>query len=114
MAGQVLQMIYLKKIREEASADYTVAAQSSVSRDDYGTDAVLLAYCPMKPEKGDTAIMIMRDEVNTLTKTCDADMLTKVKEYMLKNHGDQLKTNGYWNGRSADCLRIRSRIDEYS
>ncbi|MBO4316053.1 MAG: insulinase family protein [Prevotella sp.] len=99
MAGQVLQMIYLKKIREEASAAYTVAAQSSVSRDDYGTDAVLLAYCPMKPEKGDTAIMIMRDEVNTLTKTCDADMLTKVKEYMLKNHGDQLKTNGYWSGR---------------
>jgi zinc protease len=99
MAGQVLQMIYLKKIREEASAAYTVAAQSSVSRNDYETDAVLLAYCPMKPEKGDTAIMIMRDEVNTLAKTCDADMLTKVKEYMLKNHGDQLKTNGYWSGR---------------
>jgi len=30
---------------------------------------------------------------------CDADMLQKVKEYMLKAHGDQLKQNGYWAGR---------------
>jgi zinc protease len=30
---------------------------------------------------------------------CDPDMVTKVKEYMLKSHGDQLKTNGYWSGR---------------
>lgn len=99
MAGQVLQMVYLKKIREDASAAYTVSASASVDRNDYRTETNLFAYCPMKPEKGDTAIMIMRDEVNALAKTCDADMLTKVKEYMLKNHGDRLKTNGYWNGR---------------
>ena len=34
-----------------------------------------------------------------MTKTCDADKLVKVKEYMLKNHGDQLKQNSYWLGR---------------
>ncbi len=99
MAGQVLQMVYLKKIREEASAAYTVSASAEVERDDYRTETQLTVYCPMKPEKGDTAIMIMRDEVKTLAQTCDADMLTKVKEYMVKNHGDRLKTNGYWNGR---------------
>ena len=43
--------------------------------------------------------MIMRDEVEALTKGCDPDKLQKVKEYMLKNHGDQLKQNGYWMGR---------------
>ena len=99
MVAQVLQMEYLKKIREDASAAYTVAAQGSVSRDDFGTEASLLAYCPMKPEKGDTAIMIMRAEVEAIAKTCDTDKLQKVKEYMLKNHGDQLKQNGYWMGR---------------
>ena len=52
----------------------------------------------MKPEKGDTAITIMRDEVTALAKTCDADKLQKVKEYMLKNHADQLKQNNYWMG----------------
>jgi len=99
MVGQILSMEYLKKIREDASAAYTVVSQAAMSRDDFKTDAQILAYCPMKPEKGDTAIMIMRDEVEAMTKTCDADKLVKVKEYMLKNHGDQLKQNSYWLGR---------------
>ena len=99
MAGQILSMEYLKKIREDASAAYTVQAQASLSRDDFGTEATILCYCPMKPEKADTAIMIMRDEVEALAKGCDPDKLQKVKEYMLKNHGDQLKQNGYWMGR---------------
>ena len=98
MVGQILMMEYLKKIREDASAAYTVAAQSGIDRDDFETSVQLLAYCPMKPEKADTAVMIMRDEVTTIAKTCDADKLQKVKEYMLKNHGDQLKQNNYWVG----------------
>ena len=34
--------------------------------------------------------------METLAKTCDADKLEKVKEYMLKSLDDQLKTNNYW------------------
>ena len=96
MAGQILSMEYLKKIREDASAAYTVGSQGDVSRDDFKTTAQVFVYCPMKPEKSDVAVKIMRDEVEAMTKTCDADKLQKVKEYMLKNHGDELKTNGYW------------------
>jgi len=99
-AGQVLQMVYLKEIREEASAAYTVNAQAGISRDDFGDETSIFAYCPMKPEKADTAIAIMRRAVQDMaTGKCDADMLAKVKEYMLKNHADQLKQNGYWSGR---------------
>jgi zinc protease len=98
IASQVLQMIYLKKIREDASAAYTVQAMGAAERDDFGDEVQLLAYCPMKPEKGDVAVKIMRDEVALLANTCDADMLQKVKEYMLKNIDDQAKTNGYWAG----------------
>ena len=99
MVGQILSMEYLKKIREDASAAYTVVAQSGLSRNDFESEAQVLAYCPMKPEKADTAVLILRDEVEAMTKTCDADKLVKVKEYMLKNHGDQLKQNNYWLGR---------------
>ena len=60
----------------------------------------------MKPEKGETALSIMRDEMEQLAKTCDADMLTKVKEYMLKSYDDRTKTNNYWNG-------ILSTYNEY-
>ena len=98
MVGQILDMVYTKEIREEASAAYTVFVMSSMSRNDFENEAQLLIYCPMKPEKGDTAITIMRDEVTALAKTCDADKLQKVKEYMLKSHADQLKQNNYWMG----------------
>jgi len=98
IAHQILSMIYLKKIREDASAAYTVQAMGGAERNDFGSEVTLLAYCPMKPEKGDVAVQILRDEMNELAKTCDADMLAKVKEYMLKNVDDQAKTNGYWAG----------------
>ena len=98
IAGQILSMEYLKKIREHTSAAYTVGASGSMSRDDFEKSATIYVYCPMKPEKADVALQIMRDEVNNMTKTCDADKLAKVKEYLLKNHGDQLKQNSYWLG----------------
>ncbi len=99
IAGQILSMEYLKKIREDASAAYTCGASASVSKDDFEQSSSIYVYCPMKPEKADTALMIMRDEVNAMAAgTCDADKLAKVKEYLLKNHADQLKQNGYWLG----------------
>ena len=98
MMGQILDMVYTKEIREEASAAYTVFVMGAMNRSDFETTAQLFVYCPMKPEKGDTAITIMRDEVAKLANTCDADKLQKVKEYMLKNHADQLKQNSYWLG----------------
>ncbi len=99
IAGQILSMEYLKKIREDASAAYTVGAAASMSRNDFETEAYILAQCPMKPEKADIANQILRDEVNAMAKTCDADKLQKVKEYLLKNLGDQRKQNSYWLGR---------------
>ena len=99
IVGQILRMEYLKKIREDASAAYTVSANGNISRDDFHTQTFITAECPMKPEKADIALQIMRDEVNILTKTCDADKLQKVKEYMLKNLADQKKQNSYWLNR---------------
>ena len=96
IAGQILNMIYLKKIREDASAAYTVQAQSGMQRDDWHTTVTLLAVCPMKPEMSDVALKILREELDNLAQTCDEDMLTKVKEYMLKEIDDQAKTNSYW------------------
>ena len=96
IAGQILSMEYLKKIREDASAAYTVGASSGISVDDFDKTSTIYVYCPMKPEKADVALQIMRDEVEAMTKGCDPDKLAKVKEYMLKNHADQLKQNNYW------------------
>ncbi len=96
MAGQILTMLYTEKIREEASAAYSVMAQAELDRDDYRTTGTVLVYCPMKPEKGDIATKIMDEEVKNLAKTVDAVKLAKVKEYMLKAIDDEAKTNNYW------------------
>ena len=98
IAGQVLSMVYLQKIREDAGAAYSVMAQASISRKDDKTDCGIFVYCPVEPEKADTALAIMRNEVAAMQNGCDADMLAKVKEFMLKNHDDRTKTNGYWQG----------------
>jgi len=95
-AGQILSMIYLNKIREEAGAAYSCGASGMMSKTDKDVTTMMQAFCPMKPEKAEEAIKIMREEVPALAESCDADMLTKVKEYMLKSADDAVKTNGYW------------------
>lgn len=96
MAGQLLTMVYLDIIREKESAAYSCGAQGSTSRNEGKPKVSILAYCPMKPEKADIALRCMREEVAHLAKACDAEKLMKVKEYMLKNFDDQVKTNGFW------------------
>lgn len=97
IAGQVLSMVYLKQIREEASAAYSCGAQAGFSLDDDGWHIALLAgMCPMKPEKKDIALKIMDQAVRDLATTCDAEMLSKVQKTMIKNFDSAVKTNSYW------------------
>ena len=99
IAGQIMSMIYLQKIREEASAAYTCGAQGAFSTADDGYHiGQLMAYCPMKPEKKDIAIRIMNEQMDSLGITCNKEMLEKVQKAILKGHESALKTNGYWRG----------------
>ena len=98
LAGDILTMVYLKKIREEASAAYTCGARGSISHADDGYHvAQLMAACPMKPEKKDVALKIMNDEATSMAQSVDADMLTKTKAAMVKNLDTVQKTNAYWS-----------------
>lgn len=105
-AGQVLDMVYLKIIREEQSAAYSASAGgfSQLGGDTPWT--AIYGYCPVKPEKKDIAIKIMREEMNNLGNKVDADMLKKTKDLMLKQYDDALKTNRYW-------MNVITDFDEY-
>ncbi len=97
MAGEVLSMEYLQKIREEASAAYSCGAAGMSSVSDDGWHAYMLqAYCPMKPEKREIAMQIMSDEVEKAASAVDAEKLQKVKETLLKNFDDNQNKNSYW------------------
>lgn len=97
IAGQVLEMIYLKKIREDASAAYSVGALGRAQMRNDNTHCIMLyAVCPMKPEKSKEAIEILENEVVELQNSCDESMVAKVKELMLKQADDAAKSNQYW------------------
>lgn len=97
-AGQILSMIYLKNIREDASAAYSVGAYGAQMRDldTAHNDAVLQVYCPMDPNKSDLAVSLIASGMKDAIANIDADKVQKVKDYMLKNYAEQLKTNNYW------------------
>ena len=95
-AGQVLDMVYLKTIREEQSAAYSANAGGFANLGGDVPFNAIYGYCPVKPEKKDIAIQIMREELQKLGSTIDADMLNKTKDLMVKRYEDGLKTNGYW------------------
>ena len=95
-AGQVLDMVYLKTIREEQSAAYSANAGGFANLGGDVPFNAIYGYCPVKPEKKDIAIKIMREELQKLGSTIDADMLNKTKDLMVKRYEDGLKTNGYW------------------
>ena len=96
IAGDVLDMVWLKKIREDASAAYTVTGRGGVQRVGDKCYTQLLAYCPMQPEKADIALDILRAEVPAMVNSIDGDYLTKVKEQLLNTHETNLKDNDYW------------------
>ncbi|MBQ7472293.1 MAG: insulinase family protein [Prevotella sp.] len=99
IVGQLMRMIYTKEIREEASAAYSVGAGGYATLDDDGYKLMqFYAYCPMKPEKRDTALFLLNKAVEGLTVTCDEEMLSKCKEVMLKRYDENVKKNYYWDG----------------
>lgn len=96
VVGQILSMIYLKTIREEESAAYSCGATGIFNLSSHQPKVILQAYCPMNPDKQELAVRLMHEGIANMAKEVDADQLTKVKEYMLKQIDVDAKKNGYW------------------
>ena len=94
--GQILAMIYLKTIREDESAAYSCGAYGGFNLSSHSPKAQLQAYCPMNPDKQEIAVRLLHEGIANMQKQVDADQLTKVKEYMLKQVDVDAKTNNYW------------------
>ena len=111
-AGQVLEMIYLKKIREDASAAYSANAIGQATCGGDIPMTMIVGVCPLNPEKADLATQIMRDEAKAMCETVDAEMLKKVKEAMLNKYEENGKRNGYWMDIITDYDELG--IDKYN
>ena len=104
IAGQVLTMYYLKTIREDAGAAYTVSASGYATRVLDRQQVKLQVRCPMDPAKADTAMALLHKGLADARLSTDADMLQKVKEYLLKQADVNARNNSYWIGIIDDYL----------
>ena len=96
MLGQILDKIYLQKIREDASAAYSASAMGFASEAGDRATTAVIGVCPMKPDMAETALNIMREEMVNAGTTVDEASLADIKKVMLKDHETQLRENRYW------------------
>lgn len=95
IAGQIMSIRLNEKVREKEGATYSIGASCSVSR--LSDDPVMFfTTFPMKPEKKDVVYKIIKDEFAAMAKHVDDMEMKKVREFMVKQHADNLKQNNSW------------------
>jgi len=98
MASDILNMVYQKIIREENSATYGCDADYYLIRGNEGECQVgFSADCTITPEKSDSVLIMMKQELQKLSNHIDEQMFKNAKEIMLKDLNEMVKTkNGFW------------------
>jgi zinc protease len=96
-AAQVLSMLYLKDIREDQSAAYSVGAYASQNLGGNDIYYMITAYCPMNPAKSQIAVNLLNKDMENAANKIDAANIAKVKEFMLKQADEDAKNNNHWS-----------------
>lgn len=93
--GQLFQMEFIDKIREEKGGTYGVRVHQESEK--LPSEAFTLQFqFDTDPERRNEMIETMNQIVDDLIqKGPDEQMIQKVKEYMLKQHTDYMKENSY-------------------
>lgn len=93
---QILDIVYVRTVREEAGGTYGVSVRTSMSRIPEGQTMLQMSF-DTDPERVSAITPIISREIKNIAEKGpdDADF-QKVKEYMLKKFQEDEKTNGYW------------------
>ncbi len=98
MLGQVLDLIYTEKVREDEGGTYGVSAGGNLVKYPQ-SEAGLQIFFETAPDKRERLMEIIFAELENLTKDGPKqEDVDKVKEFMLKKHAEDLKENSYWLG----------------
>lgn len=93
---QVLDMRYTKSIREEKGGTYGVSSQSQLTYKPTTQYALMITF-DTNPEMADELRDMLIPEIERIAKEGPtAEELSKIKEYMTKQHAADLKNNGNW------------------
>lgn len=114
MIDQILDLVYTEKVREDEGGTYGVHVNGSLAK--YPEEEfVLQIIFDTDPDRKDRLMEIVYDEIKHLANEGPSEInLNKVKEYMLKKHGEDLKENGYWVGAIDEYLYTgMNKVEDY-
>ena len=95
---QILDIVYVRTVREEAGGTYGVGVGSSISRIPDGQTMLRMSF-DTDPERVEAITPIISREVRKIAENGPEDEdFQKVKEYMLKKFQEDEKLNNYWTG----------------
>jgi zinc protease len=98
MASQVLEIIYTNTVREDEGGAYNIGVNGSIDKFPK-QKAVLEISFSTDPAKRDKLMGIITDQMKKLAaEGPDAEILAKVKEFMLKKRAENVRENGFWMG----------------
>ena len=97
ISARLLEMKYLRSIREELSAAYSTGASCGLIFDYDGKLALTInGTAQLNPDKVDAAVPCFFKGMEETIAAPDANDLQKVKEILLKQAGVDENTNSYW------------------
>jgi zinc protease len=94
---QVLDIVYVRTVREEEGGTYGVGAGALVQRIPNGETILQISF-DTDPVKADKLNAIVHRELKKIAESGPEDVdLQKVKEYMAKKYQEDQTQNGYWS-----------------
>jgi zinc protease len=105
MLSQILNIVFMEKIREDEGGTYSISAYASFSDYPEG-EAPLQIYFETQPGKQEELNQIAHDEFRSIADNGPrTEDFNKVKEYILKRQKEQEERNGYWSSVMTEYYR---------
>lgn len=112
LLADLLSDAYLKSVREEHSMAYTIGSNFSLFNN-CETGYFLNTSCPVKPEKCDSALLLIDEGLKALAANGpEMTALKKAKEQRLKNYENNLRENNFWQ--SLEISKVIDGQDQFS
>ncbi|MGL4851542.1 MAG: M16 family metallopeptidase [Phocaeicola sp.] len=96
MASQILSIVYTESVREKEGGTYGVGVRGSITKLPKESGTLQINF-DTNPEKREHLTKVVLDGLTQFANEGPSpENLNKVKEYMLKQYGENLKENSYW------------------
>ena len=112
MLQQAMTMLYTETVREDEGGAYGVPVNANLM--DYPEEIALAQIIlPTAPEKREAMTAIVKDGIKKMMEQGPSEEnLGKIKEYMLRSHQEDLKSNGYWMSSLVSKTRFNQEFVE--